>query len=261
MQRRSFASAVSAAAAAPFLMGAAPSGSDRPASAAADKRLERDMVASLEGELQDRDTARAVAAWIYDIGFDWTPATAPIGEFDFLIAYAFGNRPPANGGDPTKVLAEPGPMNELLADTVARIRAKRTLPVYAQWEIAHFLTEKYNMSQVIAINPVIAADGTITYLSTDGVAAQIAEQRKSTPGGVGTAGVVGWRDHIKRCVLTTEGRGMKAFAPEGFTMPDTYDPESGQPWTRRRDLYLVHDMNAQWQMKRTELVARMYPNG
>ncbi|GAA2357213.1 hypothetical protein GCM10010376_94640 [Streptomyces violaceusniger] len=261
MQRRSFASAVSAAAAAPFLLGAAPSDTDRTQSAAADGRLKRDMVAALENELQDRNTARAVAAWIFDIGFDWTPAAAPISEFDFLIAYAFGNRPPANGGDPAKVLAEPGPMNELLADVVARIRTKRTMTVYAQWEIAHFLKTKYNMSQVIAIDPVIAEDGTITYLSTDGVAAQVAEQRKSNPGGLGTAGVVGWRDHIKRCVLTTEGRGMTALAPEGFTMPDTYDPESGQPWTRRRDLYLVHDMNAQWGMMRTELISRMYPNG
>ncbi|MFJ9582336.1 hypothetical protein [Streptomyces acidicola] len=54
---------------------------------------------------------------------------------------------------------------------------------------------------------------------------------------------------------------MTAFAPEGFTMPDTYDPESGQPWTRRRDLYLVHDMSAQWTMKRTQLIAELYPNG
>ncbi|MBA2810935.1 hypothetical protein E0500_026935 [Streptomyces sp. KM273126] len=261
MERRAFAAALSAAAAAPLLIGAAPGRSGHQVSPQADAHLQREMLKVLAAVLQDTDTARTVVPWILDIGFDWAPATAPVDQLDFIVAYSFGNRPPANGGDPTRVLAEPGPMNEQLADVVAEIRAVRTLPVYAQWEIAHFLTTKHGLDQVTAIEPVIAADGTITYLSTDGVAAQVAELRKAASGGIGTAGVVGWRDHIKRCVLTTKGRGMTAFAPEGFTMPDTYDPESGQPWTRRRDLYLVHDMSAQWTMKRTQLIAELYPNG
>ncbi|MFJ8599998.1 hypothetical protein ACIREM_14970 [Streptomyces shenzhenensis] len=261
MERRAFAAALSAAAASPLLMGAASGRPGQPVKPQADAHLQREMTRVLAAVLQDRDTARTLVPWIFDIGFDWAPAAAPTDRLDFIVAYSFGNRPPADGGDPTKVLAEPGPMNEQLADVVAEIRAVRTLPVYAQWEIAYFLTTKHGLDQVTAIEPVIAADGTITYLSTDGVAAQVAELRKAAPGGIGTAGVVGWRDHIKRCVLTTEGRGMTAFAPEGFTMPDTYDPESGQPWTRRRDLYLVHDMVAQWTMKRTQLIAELYPNG
>ncbi|WP_279630225.1 hypothetical protein [Streptomyces murinus] len=44
-------------------------------------------------------------------------------------------------------------------------------------------------------------------------------------------------------------------------MPGTYDPESGQAWTRRRDLYLVHDMVAQLTVLRTKLIAQAYPNG
>ena len=43
--------------------------------------------------------------------------------------------------------------------------------------------------------------------------------------------------------------------------PHTYDPQSGQAWTRRRDLYLVHDMAAQWQVVRAKLIAAEYPNG
>jgi hypothetical protein len=44
-------------------------------------------------------------------------------------------------------------------------------------------------------------------------------------------------------------------------MPDTYDPHSAQAWTRRRDVYLVHDMGAQWAMKKSQLLAELYPNG
>lgn len=44
-------------------------------------------------------------------------------------------------------------------------------------------------------------------------------------------------------------------------MPHTYDPESGQAWTRRRDLYLVHDMLAQWTTLRAKLITAAYPNG
>ncbi|MFE7111479.1 hypothetical protein ACFU98_39355 [Streptomyces sp. NPDC057575] len=47
---------------------------------------------------------------------------------------------------------------------------------------------------------MVTEDGTITYLSTNGVAAQVLEHRKNAPGGIGTACVVGFRDHHKRCV-------------------------------------------------------------
>ncbi|GAB2738435.1 hypothetical protein ACX801_04660 [Arthrobacter bambusae] len=157
------------------------------------------------------------------------------------------------------MLYEPGPVNEALADTVAKVRARRNVPVFAQWEIARFLESKYHMSGVTSIEPVISADGTIVYLSTDGVAAQVKELRASQPSGI--AGIVGFRDHIKRCVQTTQDRGMDAFAPQGIDMPGTYDPQSGQPWTRRRDLYLVHDMYAQIAVLRGKLIAQAYPNG
>ncbi|MEV0051720.1 hypothetical protein AB0H34_14615 [Saccharopolyspora shandongensis] len=263
MQRRTFVAALSAAAAAPVLASslghAQAAGIPNPP--VSGELLSRHMRSYLDAELADPTTAQRVVPWLFDIGFDWSPPTKPLDEIDFVIGYAFGNRPPVGGGDPSKVRYEPGPVNEQLADTIAEIRSRRTVPVYAQWEIAHFLVSKYQMSQVVSIEPVVQPDGTITYLSTDGVAAQVVEMRKSNPGGIGTAGVVGFRDHVKRCVLTTEARGMAAFAPRDFEMPGTYDPESGQPWTRRRDLYLVHDMFAQWGMLRTNLIAELYPQG
>lgn len=270
VQRREFATALTAAVAAPAVLAAA-----TPAAAVSAGDRERDaqgrssrgaglvhqMRSELAEELDDRDAARALVPHLVDVGFDWHPETRPVRRLDFLLAYGFGNRPPAGGGDPTKVLPEPGPVNEELADTVARILRRRHLPVYAQWEIARFLKSKHHLSDVVSIEPVIAPDGTITYLSTDGVAAQVAELRRKLPGGIGTAGVVGFRDHVKRCVQTTRDRGMKAYAPEGFPMPAAYDSRSGQAWTRRRDLYLVHDMAAQWQVLRQKLVAQAYPEG
>ncbi|MFC5805339.1 hypothetical protein [Streptomyces formicae] len=262
MQRRHFAAAVAAATAGLATAGTATAAAHHPGSVpGGDGALLRTMLAALSDELDDRHTARALVPHLADIGFDWHPETAPLEKLDFIVAYDFGNRAPAGGGDPSKVLYEPGPVNEELAGTVARVRAKRDVPVYAQWEIARFLDSKYGMDRVVSIEPVIAPDGTITYLSTDGVAAQVVEARKQLPGGIGTAGVIGFRDHVKRCVLTTRDRGMTAYAPRGFAMPGTYDPESGQPWTRRRDLYLVTDMMAQWTMLQKKLITAAYPNG
>ncbi|MFI6648898.1 hypothetical protein ACIBI8_14930 [Streptomyces sp. NPDC050529] len=257
MKRRDFAAALTAGVATPTLLGAAPAhAADRSATG-----LPQHMRAVLTAELADRDAAKALAPLLHDVGFDWHPETAPPADCDFILAFGFGNRPPAGGGDPAKVRYEPGPVNEELADAVARVRARRDVPVYAQWEIARFLDFKYGMSDVTSIEPVVAPDGTITYLSTDGVAAQVAEARKRVPGGAGTACVIGFRDHHKRCVQTTRDRGLKAYAPRGFSMPHTYDPESGQPWTRRRDLYLVNDMLAQWSVLRAKLMAEAFPNG
>ncbi|WP_120727211.1 hypothetical protein [Streptomyces hundungensis] len=261
MERRDFAAALAAALAAPAVLGTSPAqAAERPeAGAGAGAGLTEHMRAVLARESDDRDTARALAPHLYDVGFVWHPETAELDRLDFIVAYSFGNRL-ATSGDPAKTLPEPGPVNEELADTIARLRKQRKVPVYAQWEIARFLQSKYRMDDVTSIEPVIAQDGTITYLSTDGVAQQVLQYRKKAPGGIGTACVVGFRDHHKRCVQTTRDRGMTAYAPRGFAMPYTYDPQSGQAWTRRRDLYLVHDMSAQWQVVRAKLIAQAYSN-
>ncbi|MDQ4504273.1 hypothetical protein [Sinomonas sp. ASV322] len=256
MDRRFFVSTAAVAAASMPLLAAAPAH-------AADsddqgRALQEIMLKALSRELNDPETAAVVEPAIEDIGFDWHPPVAPIASLDYIVAYSFGNRAPAGGGDPSRVMYEPGPVNEALADTIAKVRATRDIPVFAQWEIARFLKSKYSMDGVTSIEPVIKPDGTIVYLSTDGVAAQVVSFRGGTSG---TAGVVGFRDHVKRCVLTTRGRGMTAFAPEGIDMPGTYDPLSGQPWTRRRDLYLIHDMFAQFGMWREKAIKAAYPNG
>lgn len=216
------------------------------------------MQTKLGQELSDPAVAAVLAPSILDAGFEWTPPMRPAAELRALIAYSFGNRLAA---DP-KARPEPGPVNEALADTVVRVHT--LLPtgarIYAQWEIAQFLTSKHGLKDVVSIEPVIAADGTVTYLSTDGVA-EAAITRAGGAAAIGPVAVVGHRDHAKRCVLTSRARGMDAWVAKEVALPVAYDTGSGQPWTRRRDLYLLHDMAAQMMMLRAEKIAEAYPKG
>ena len=230
-----------------------------------DEELTRQLRGRLAAQLGDEASAEQILPYILDFALTWLPPVAPIGELDLIIAYGFGNRPNAASGEtPTDgsnqtALPDPGPVNEQLADTVMAVYARKPMPVYAQWEIARFLHAKHGLSQAVSIEPIIAADGSITYLSTDGVAAKVLELNGNNPAAMGKVGVVGFRDHIKRCVQTTQGRRMQAFAPAGIDMPGTYDPQSGQAWTRRRDLYLLHDMYAQVATLRGRQIAQAYP--
>ncbi|WP_327144078.1 hypothetical protein [Nocardia sp. NBC_01327] len=169
----------------------------------------------------------------------WTVPTAPAGTATLIVAYSFGNRLPA-GVDSTRTIGDPGPVNEALAAAVVAARGDRDIPVYAQTEIAEVLKSRYGMTDVVAIDPDRAADGTLVYLSTDGVAAKVAQLR-GTAVATDTAAVVAFRDHLWRATRTTAKRGFDAFAPAGVAMPDQYDPQSGQLWTTSPILYLPTD--------------------
>lgn len=182
----------------------------------------------------------------------------PAAELRAVVAYSFGNRLAAD----RKSQPAPGPVNEALADAVVRVRALMPAGsrIYAQWEIAHVLSGKRGLKDVVSIEPVVAPDGTVTYLSTDGVAEDVVK-RAGGAAALGPVAVVGHRDHAKRCVLTSRARGMDAWVASEVPLPVAYDAESGQPWTRRRDLYLLHDMAAQMMMMRARRIAEAYPKG
>lgn len=163
-------------------------------------------------------------------------------DFTTLIAYSFGNRIPA-GADAARTVGEPGPVNEKLAAAVMRTRADRDIPVYAQTEIAQVLTERYGLADVVEIPPDRKADGTLVYLSTDGVAAKVKALRGASAIS-DTVGIIAFADHQWRSVYTTRANGLAAYAPAGITMPATYDPQSGQAWTRSRAAYLPTDYAA-----------------
>ncbi|MEV6064971.1 hypothetical protein AB0L82_00320 [Nocardia sp. NPDC052001] len=169
----------------------------------------------------------------------WTVPTAPADSATLIVAYSFGNRL-APGTDSTRTIGEPGPVNEALAAAVVAARGDRAVPVYAQTEIAQVLRDRYGLTDVISIDPDRAADGTLVYLSTDGVAAKVAELRGGAAAS-DAAAVVAFQDHLWRATRTTAKRGFHAFAPAGVAMPAQYDPQSGQPWTTSPLLYLPTD--------------------
>jgi hypothetical protein len=157
-------------------------------------------------------------------------------KVDSLVAFAFGNRLGAAGD------LQAGPTNDALAKQVVKFVRKHPVPVYAQTEIATQL-QAAGVQDVTSIDAVTAPDGTVTYLSTAGVAQQAMSKAQAAGTTLGTVGIVGFADHAVRCVLTARKAGMTGAAvPKGITLPTVYDPDSSQPWTRSRAAYLPTDL-------------------
>lgn len=218
----------------------------------------------LTTELQDETTARQLTPFIEEANFNMTPPLAAIADASTLIAFAFGNRP-NDAGDPNE-LAKPGPMNEALAACCAAVYRQKAMPMYVQWEIARYLDSAdypdIATKDVISIEPYWDEQGTLVYLSTDGVVAAIIEDHfGGDPAALGSAAVIGHRDHVKRCIMTCQARKVESHAPEGIELPVWYDEQSDQPWTRRRDLYVLQDITAQLMMVSQANIAKAYPNG
>lgn len=192
--------------------------------------------------LADPELAAKLAPVLLDVGFTWDAPSQPASSFRTIIAYSFGNRPalPDTSGP------APGPINrELAAAAVEAQRRSHAAVIYAQWEIASFLNAQGGLGRVVAINPVVAPDHSVTYLSTDGVAEAAIADAGGDAAKLGRVCVVGHHDHVKRCVEVSRARGMDAWAMDGLSLPANYDAESDQPWTRNREIYLIHDMAAQ----------------
>jgi len=188
-------------------------------------------IESLSRELGDEQLARSVIGQYPDLAartelLSMTPPRSQPHRITAIIAFAFGNR--LDGG-----LLSPGPVNEALARTVEAFAHDRSLPVFAQWEIADLLSVPHR-----SIQPPLDADGKETYLSTEGVVVGALQL------GIGRCGVgvVAFSDHAVRCVMTCRKHGLDAAVPEGVLLPSSYDPLSGQPWTRDRAAYIAADM-------------------
>lgn len=224
--------------------------------------LEQLMARTLAGELGDATVATKLASLITEAGFRWEYPTFPVREADSVVAYAFGYRSATGKVDANTGLSdgaetpEPGPINTMLADAVHAIAAARKVRVYAQWEIAQVLTGKHGMKDIVPIHPVKGPDGKIIYLSTDGVAKAVVAHAGSAQA-LGKVAVVGHRDHVKRCVLVSRDNGMAAAVAREVPLPVQYDPGSAQPWTRRRDAYLLSDLIAQLSMTRNRILSEL----
>jgi len=111
----------------------------------------------------------------------------------------------------------------------------------------------HGLSDAVSIAPVLSPDGQVIYLSTDGVATAAL----AAGGGVlGKVAVVAHRDHAKRCVKVSRAAGMEAFVAADIPLPADYDLQSGQAWTRSREVYLLHDLAAQFMGLRAEAIGR-----
>lgn len=158
-------------------------------------------------------------------------------EFDSLLVFAFGNRIGPNGE------LFPGPVNEELARITQSLAVKHDVPVFAQWEIADILIAE-GASRVVSVTPDIGSDGTIIYLSTDGVARKAIRLAAEMGVHLGRAGVLGHVDHVERCRRTADKAGMETVVLPDDLMPSFYDSASGQEWTRSREVYLKVDAYA-----------------
>lgn len=198
-------------------------------------RLLAALEAHLARELGDRETARALAEALHEDALSWRAPEVDPARVDTIMAFTFGNRMLPNGN------RTPGPVNEALADIAVDLHRVKGAGIYAQWEVAEAIGSRVAPDKLTPIYPGRDERAEPVYLSTSGVvAAAVAMQadRRS----LGVVGVVGFADHLWRCVTTVRQFGLDAYVPSGHAMPRTYDAQSGQPWCRSRLAYLMHDI-------------------
>jgi len=207
-----------------------------------------EVEALLTRELGDAVEARALTEIMIIDVLQWKPPVMAPKEVETILGYTFGNRIDANGN------RSPGPVNAAIADIAVRLHEETGAPVYAQWEVAEAIGKRVASRHLVSITPLRDARAEPVYLSTDGVAAAVVN-RAGESERLGKVAVVGFADHVKRCVDTSRRAGMDAAAPAGYTMPTVYDADSGQPWTRSRLAYLVHDVMCRFEDRRNQIIA------
>ena len=165
----------------------------------------------------------------------YRPMSLPANSVKSVIAFEFGNRVAADG------TISAGPTNQALAAVTAKYAKSHHVPIYAQQQIAEILVAD-GVKGVTSINPVMGANGQITYLSTAGVVAQAVSDAKTAGTPLGKVGIIAFSDHADRAILTAEAAHLSAGVPTGVKLPSTYDPGSGQSWTTNRVSYLETDL-------------------
>jgi hypothetical protein len=201
-----------------------------------DAQLASQVVAGLDPDLLVKLEARVPLAEVATSPFlSYKSPRVPARDVDSIVAFSFGNRVAPDGA------ITAGPTNEALAATIEKFVKKHPVPVFAQQEIARIL-QADGVKRVTSIDPVVGPDGQLVYLSTAGAATAMVQRAAAAGVDLGTVGVMGFADHVVRCVLTARGAAMDAAVPSGVVLPKTYDPQSGQPWTRDRAAYLPVDL-------------------
>jgi hypothetical protein len=190
----------------------------------------------LAAELGDPAIARAFALVLVENALTWRAPAVPPSEIQTIIGFTFGNRMLPSGN------REPGPVNAALADLAVRLHHETGARVWASWEVAEAIGGRLRGGTLEAIYPARDAHAEPRYLSTGGVVEAVLA-RSDDPAALGTVAVVAVRDHAWRCVQICRRHGLHAGVPEGWALPDGYDAGSGQPWTRDRLPYLLHELH------------------
>ncbi len=192
----------------------------------------------LDRELGDRRQAAWLARWIARELLSWRVPTGELANTVGVIAFSFGNRVLATGA------TAPGPVNRELARLVVQIFRRTECRVFAQWEIAECIGTAMPPDRLCSITQDLSGDGcSLKYLSTKDVILKIKGKlgRLRSPRHIL---VVAHRDHAYRCLALLRQHGIiQAFVPP-FPLPRGYDRLSGQPWTRSRHRYLIHELLA-----------------
>ena len=202
----------------------------------------------LAAELDDRATGEALARALLEIGLTWRAPTVAPADIRTIIAFTFGNRMAPSGN------RTPGPVNAALADFAVRLHEASGARVWAQWEVAEAIGGRLGADALVAIYPERDAAAEPRFLSTGGVVEAVVS--RSGGAALGTVGVVALRDHAWRCVELCRRHGLQAGVPEGWALAERYDAASGQPWTRERLVYLLHDLHCRALDRRDALVAQ-----
>ena len=159
------------------------------------------LQAHFSQEFGDVALAREFADIVISDVLQWRPPVVAPADVQTIVAYTFGNRIDANGN------RSPGPVNEALANVAVRLHEETCAPVYAQWEIAEGIGDRIGAEHLFSITPKRNARAETLYLSTGGVAAAVIARIRDAER-LGKVAVVGFADHIKRCVDSSRRVGM-----------------------------------------------------
>jgi hypothetical protein len=186
-------------------------------------------------ELGDMASAHALSSFLYDDALSWKASEIEAGLIKTILAFTFGNRMQPNGN------RTPGPVNEAIANVAISVQRATGATIYAQWEVAEAIGNTVLREKLVAIYPDRDKNAEPVYLSTGGTIRRVIDI-VGDAASLGVVGIIGFRDHLRRCVTTARAFGIDAYAPAGHAMPDAYDAYSGQPWCRNRTAYLMHDI-------------------
>ncbi|WP_209451857.1 hypothetical protein [Francisella sp. LA112445] len=194
----------------------------------------------------DKKVSQELTKFIMSDVLTWKAKSIDISKANSILAFSFGNAYAKNGNQ------KPGKMNYELADLVISIYNKTHLPVYAQWEIAQAIGNRIPQKDLHTIYPKVDSQGNLVYLDTKGVAKEAIKEVKGV-NNLGTAVVIAFKEHELRAVRTSQALGIKAFAPKGYKLPDTYDKYSGQPWTRDKLTFMLYEIRTRANIYRENL--------